>query len=456
MAEEVLVRENLTELAIDSGRELLRRLENHGFRLDTAQWVLSGDLRHWRLLISSLDVTKHGPKKIYSEIDSLLLVEPRIPELSLHDITVVRPDDELVQALRFVMPATNKEKFEVTRFREIRIGNQLIDEVYVYNLHKIGSQEYQHEEDIDAARAIDAQALNRALSNSVLTTSNAFNSRQDLPGLLRFIVQSILQDFITTHKSIIILLTDQSHDIRLGGDALALATEQVEKVFVLSLLLDNPGRWAIAYIKDDFQRFYEYHLRTANETNKLSRFNQFNIGIAPEYIEQMRQGAGITDLEMKAIEFRVQHPKDKPPTNLRKARIEPFPVPGKIRTLVKDDLRTRLLARWYVEYGFLYGYAHARLSKVQLQELASEKFASHEDRGRRELFFENNLMLPALWTSYLAAASSCTEVFRYTLNDKEALSVLSTYWMTITETSLTGRTLWNIHAKSIISEASGK
>jgi hypothetical protein len=456
MAEELLVKENLTKAAIDSGRELLRRLEDLGFRLDTAQWVLSSDLRRWRLLISSLDVAKHGPKKIYAEVEALLEREPRIPELSLHDITVVRPDDELVQSLRSVSPATRKERFEATRFREIRIGNQYIDEAYVYNLWEAGPQKYEHTEDIDEAGAIDAQVLNRALSNSVLTVANAFTSRQDLPRMFRSIIQSILQDFITTHKSIIILLTDQSHDMRLGGDALALAAQQVEKVFILSLLLDDPKRWTEAYIKDDFQRFYEYHLRTTMETGRLSRFEHFNFGTAPGYLEQMRQGAGVSDLEMQAIEFRVLRPKDNPPAHLRKARITPFPVPGNIRNLVKDELRKSLLKRWYVEYGFLYGYAHVRLSKVQLQELASENFAAHEDRERRELFFENTLMLPALWMSYLAAASSSTEVFRYTADHNEALSVLTTYWMTITETSLTGRALWNIHAKSIISEASRK
>ncbi len=43
-------------------------------------------------------------------------------------------------------------------------------------------------------------------------------------------------------------------------DAMSLAPEQIEKVYSVALLLEDPQKWTIRYVKEDCRKHYEHYL----------------------------------------------------------------------------------------------------------------------------------------------------------------------------------------------------
>jgi hypothetical protein len=61
--------------------------------------------------------------------------------------------------------------------------------------------------------------------------------------------QSLLRVFITTHKSMLLLMNRDVDDPLMVADAISLVREQVEKVYVLALLGDDDIKWT-RYVQD--------------------------------------------------------------------------------------------------------------------------------------------------------------------------------------------------------------
>jgi hypothetical protein len=67
----------------------------------------------------------------------------------------------------------------------------------------------------------------------------AFNKLQDHTPTFRSLTETLFQSFLTTHKSIRLLLREAQTDPDYASDAMSLVREQVEKVFVIALILDD-------------------------------------------------------------------------------------------------------------------------------------------------------------------------------------------------------------------------
>jgi hypothetical protein len=58
MAEELLVRNNLTKEMIEAGKALIDNLDKAGLKVNTAMWLLYPESDTWKLIIVSPEVKK--------------------------------------------------------------------------------------------------------------------------------------------------------------------------------------------------------------------------------------------------------------------------------------------------------------------------------------------------------------------------------------------------------------
>src|SRR5271165_3994569 len=99
MAEEILVKEQLTPEMITVGRDMSLRLRDRGFELVSSFWFYHLESNSWRLVLASPVVDREGPRKAYEIIDQILQ-ENWDMGLWLRDISALSPSNRLVQAVR--------------------------------------------------------------------------------------------------------------------------------------------------------------------------------------------------------------------------------------------------------------------------------------------------------------------------------------------------------------------
>ena len=99
MAQETLVKEQLTPWDLLGGYSLTKRLLETDFELVCSFWLYTSESNSWRLFLSSPRVEAVGLLASYEKVRRVLVEEPNTNWASLA-ITVVRDDVPLVRAIR--------------------------------------------------------------------------------------------------------------------------------------------------------------------------------------------------------------------------------------------------------------------------------------------------------------------------------------------------------------------
>jgi hypothetical protein len=102
VAEEVLVKEQLTSDMITAGDELTNRLINHSeFGLICSLWLYTTESNRWKLVVATPIVDSAGPIHAYQVIQGIVGDDrPAYLDLPLYSISVLRSNHSLVRALR--------------------------------------------------------------------------------------------------------------------------------------------------------------------------------------------------------------------------------------------------------------------------------------------------------------------------------------------------------------------
>jgi len=82
--------------------------------------------------------------------------------------------------------------------------------------------------------------------------------------------------------------------------------------------------------------------------------------------------------------------------------------------------------------------------------MSDRRFADQFEQSQKEVFYEKQVLLPALWTSYTASASACTETLKYITHDVDVLAALTNSWETLKEGSLLAKAVWDMRAKALM------
>jgi hypothetical protein len=122
----------LVDADMKAGEALLNKLDEIEFDVKAALWFYMQDSEEWRLIIASPIVDKDGPKKAYEKVQSQLQELNGRYKLSLRNIALVSPSDNLIKVLKSAI-RTGK-KISHIRFTRNVINSVFIEDAYIYRL----------------------------------------------------------------------------------------------------------------------------------------------------------------------------------------------------------------------------------------------------------------------------------------------------------------------------------
>ncbi len=318
---------------------------------------------------------------------------------------------------------------------------------------------YHHTDDIDGSQVFDANDLDEQMRLVVHRVVATFHTLPKHDATFSSVMEVLLRTFLSTHKSIRLLFKEAKSDPDYASDATSLVREQVEKVFVVTLMLDDPQRWVGVYFKDDWRKFYEYEVLLNDEERKNLPGYQGNE--RRKIMQMLQANANVSSLEKEYIEHKYNNPGVPLPAHLKSVQVPEFPTPGKVKEVMSDKSADAFLIRWHKEYKRICGYTHVGLDKGQVTAMRVVKNRLRE--SAKDIFLEREIVLPTMSTSYVATASACTEAWKYLKEyDRDVsrtamlLDALLDYWGTLRQQSLLAKVFWDIRAKQVLPPVIGR
>ena len=310
---------------------------------------------------------------------------------------------------------------------------------------------YEYTDDIDLSLSYKRKVADEAMCRAANLTISSLQNDVSLDGNFRPLSVDLVKVFLSTHRSICLLLRQEDNDPYLGADALSLAREQVEKVFAISLLCEDPSRWARVYLEDFWRGRFERYLLEKTERQDLPRFQDF-FSQAYDRVEGIRQRLGISENVRGFVEYRFFYPKD--PKGGRPKKFEGvklpkhFPSPNGVLEEVPVTKKD-YLTRWYSEYRFFCNFTHCGMGKLGLTHLSdrSSRFSATE----KEDFYGKEVEYAAA-VSYVAVASACTELTAVLgLADVERVMRCLEFWDYLRPRFLLAKAMWDLQAQHVLS-----
>ena len=127
MAENMLVKEALTNEMIDAGAELIANLDHQGWPPAWAFWMFDPERNDWRLILRPPATANENDLESYQRIRNTL--RATTTPLSLTDVSV-RPDPRMLEALASGLPPGWEERGR--RLKRTALKGVYIDDVYLY------------------------------------------------------------------------------------------------------------------------------------------------------------------------------------------------------------------------------------------------------------------------------------------------------------------------------------
>jgi len=130
VAENAVVKEQLTETMIRLGGELTEKLDNTGLPVVAAMWFFEPEINEWRLFFASPEVSALGPRSVYKKIQEALEALGGAAAIPLSMIGVLDAEDDLVRLIKAAVqtgPSISR-----IRFSKNVINGHFIDDALIY------------------------------------------------------------------------------------------------------------------------------------------------------------------------------------------------------------------------------------------------------------------------------------------------------------------------------------
>jgi hypothetical protein len=124
---------------------------------------------------------------------------------------------------------------------------------------------YRYTEDIDPTKEYKYADADGTMLRAANLTIGGLQGDASLEVDFRALGVDLLKVFLSTHRTLLLLLAQEEEDPYLGADALSLAREQVEKVFAVALPCEDPPRWARVYLEHAWRRTFGRYLLEKEE-----------------------------------------------------------------------------------------------------------------------------------------------------------------------------------------------
>jgi hypothetical protein len=313
---------------------------------------------------------------------------------------------------------------------------------------------YYHSDDIDVKREFAADDLDANMTLCINRITASFNKLEKThPESFSTLMEELFQSFLSTHRSIRLLLRQTQDDPDFASDAMSLVREQVEKIFVISLILDDYQRWMWTYFQDDWIKLLNFKFLTeAEETKDLPRFAGWKEDLEKR-LAFLKDYSQVSDSVKELAEHKFNNPGVARPAHLAGVEIPQFPTPRVAIEKIADADTKQFLMRWHKEYVYLCGYSHIGSSKLMTSSIQKTRLS---EENKKE-YVQRELVMPAVELSYIAVASMCSEAWNYLIGfdgdlskSDEFLEAIFDFWDELKNLSLKGNLFWNIRAKNIL------
>lgn len=130
MAENAVVKEQLTDAMIHSGAELTSKLDENGVPIVAALWFFVPEVNEWRLLFASPEVSTQGPRAVYEKIRRAVEELGSDAAIPLSMIAVLDAEADLVRLLKAAIrtgPGISR-----IRFSKNAVEGHFIDDALIY------------------------------------------------------------------------------------------------------------------------------------------------------------------------------------------------------------------------------------------------------------------------------------------------------------------------------------
>jgi hypothetical protein len=260
------------------------------------------------------------------------------------------------------------------------------------------------------------------------------------------LLAEILRSFLGTHMSIRLLLAEQDKRPVVAADAVSLAREQIEKIFLISLLKSDWKTYVPLFFEEDWCRRFRYFLILKKEREHLTRFHDFFRSTELESFEKRRLELKISDDVRDLIVFQVTQPHAAKPKRFQSVRLPQFPTPKRILDRSQASERNAL-ERWYEDYRGICGYTHVGADKLQMTTMTGRK-GNFSDQ-QVTAFITKELVELAL-LSYVACAYSATELLDHTAGRVEPMAQVTRFWNTLLDTCIAAKVYWEARSASLL------
>jgi len=232
-------------------------------------------------------------------------------------------------------------------------------------------------------------------------------------------------------------------------DALLLARVQLECLFSLCLMLEDP-KYVTAYVQDHWRKQYVEYLIAKEETKLLSRYQPENtpqlqrlvmlgqqFGIAPAHIHTV-------DKEELGIPM---------PAGMAEEPVRPFPTPGKgIKKITSSAEKKRMLERLYAKYVYLCSFAHGLPQANLYKNIFDSRFPDRKFLRDSDVkdSYRQQVVSEAYITSFMSISQCMAELTVLYPNSMEIIEAACRAWKQLSGASLVTKAVWEIRTRKLL------
>lgn len=300
-------------------------------------------------------------------------------------------------------------------------------------------------EDIDLSRSVSLLDLDSQLEAVVNRVALALDHQRQPNTTTATLLADILRTFLGTHNSIRLLISRRETAPTLSSDAVSLVREQIEKVFLVSLLSSRWDPYVRIYYEEDWCRLYRYFLIEKREQASLERQKEFFNHHGPQLMNEYRLQLGIGAEIRELIEFQVANPGRERPNHLKQVRLPHMPTPKEILDRAPEEERDAL-DRWYEEYKLVCGYTHIGADKLYMTTATGRKI-SIKSEVMEHVFTKK--FLEKLLLSYVATAYVASELISLAGSDLEVMAATTKFWNALLEAGISAKIFWELRSRNL-------
>lgn len=133
MAENTVVKEQLTQEMIEAGAKLTDMLDAMKLPVVAALWLFMPEINEWRFLFSSPELSVSGPRKVYESVEKARrALGEQAAAVPLSAIGLLDANDQLVHLLRVALQTAGG--VSRIRFSKNVINGHFIEDALIYRI----------------------------------------------------------------------------------------------------------------------------------------------------------------------------------------------------------------------------------------------------------------------------------------------------------------------------------